>query len=973
MQWMKGSIWLACGFVIALGAAPAPAGVDLGRWWLDAPAADGGTIDIQRSPADDCHYRYLRLPNGLQVVLISDPSGNKGAAALSVATGSFDNPGAWPGLAHFLEHMLFLGTEKYPAAGEYQQFISDHGGSHNAYTSLERTTYFFDIDAPHLDAALDRFAQFFVAPRFDPQYIARERNAVEAEYRLKLRDDERRQGDVVAEVINSAHPLARFSVGNAQTLADRQDRLVRDELMAFYQRRYSAERMALAVSGKDSLDALEQMVTARFAAIAKRHALPTPSVVPLLAEGGPVLVRMAPDRERRELGLLFELPPQAPLWRTKPAFFVAHLLGDEGEHSLLAELKRRSWAESLNAGLAYDTDRGAAFAISIGLTPAGLAEREAVLDLIWQWIAAVRKEGLEAWRYRELAALQAADFRFLQKTGAGDQVVGVAEALNDYPPGEVLRGPYALEQFRGEEIAAVLDQLRPERALITVMAPEVGELPRRSRYYQVPYAVDPIPAARIASWNRAARPVAKLSLPAANPYIPEKFPVSERGGPMQAPQHLPRRDGMELWFYPDRHFGTPRAVFSAQIFTPRAGGRRGAALTALYLAMVRDELGAEVYPALLAGLDFDLQRWEGGVAIAMRGYADKQELLLRRVLRVLAAPQRDGDRFARIKARLIRDWRNASKDWPIRQAMGELGPLLRQLPRPEELAAEVETATEDEMREFGSTLFRDAAVKAYAGGAVDAGRARRLAMLTAKRLGITGGSPDYVYRLARLPVAAQSPRSGLAVPVAQKDSAVLWYLQGGEDSLAERARVALLQQLIEAPLYNSLRTERQLGYVVGSQIMPFHRVPGMILYVQSPRFDAEHLASEVERFAATRCPAVAAMTETEFERARQAVLTQLEERPKNIDELADRHRESLALDYREFDFRPRLIVAVRAVDGADLTAACPRMFGVERRGLMVLASSAQTGTGVRGPRGAADGNGNGNGNRNENEEYRYPW
>ncbi len=949
MQWMKAGIWVACGLVIALGAEPARAEVDLGRWWQDAPAVDGGIVGIQRSPADDRHYRYLRLANGLQVVLISDPAGDKSAAALSVATGSFDNPGDWPGLAHFLEHMLFLGTEKYPAAGAYQQFISDHGGSHNAYTSLERTTYFFDIDAPHLDAALDRFAQFFIAPRFDPRYVARERNAVEAEYRLKLRDDERRQGDVVAEVINPAHPLARFSVGNAQTLADRQDRPVRDELMAFYQRRYSADRMALAVSGRDSLDALEQMVTARFGAIPKRQAVPKPAVVPLLAEGGPVLVRMAPDRERRELGLLFELPPQAPLWQTKPAFFVAHLLGDEGEHSLLAELKRRNWAESLNAGPAYDSDRGAAFAISIGLTPAGLVEREAVLDLIWQWIATVREEGLEAWRYRELAAMQAADFRFLQKTGASEQVVGVAEALHDYPPGEVLRGPYALEQFRSEEIAAVLDQLRPERALITVMAPEVGELPRRSRYYQVPYGVDRIPAARLASWGKAADLAAvdlkavKLRLPDPNPYIPQQFPVSERGGPMGTPQHLPRRDGMELWFYPDRHFGTPRAVFSAQIFTPHAGGRRGAALTALYLGMVSDELGTEVYPALLAGLDFDLQRWEGGIAIGMRGYADKQELLLRRVLRVLAAPRRDDDRFARVKAGLIRDWRNTGKDWPVRRAMSELGPVLRELPRPLELAAELETATQQELREFSATLYRGGAVKVYAGGAVDAGRARRLAAMTAKRLGIAGGSSEYFYRMARLPMATESPRVALTVPEEQKDAAALWYLQGGEDSLAERARVALLAQLIEAPFYNSLRTERQLGYVVGSQIMPFHRVPGMILYVQSPRVDGDRLAAEIEQFVDGRCPSREAGDRADLERARQAVLAHLEEQPKNIDEQADRHRESLALNYREFDFRPQLAAAVRAIDAEDLAVACERILGAKRRGLMVLASSAPAG------------------------------
>jgi len=256
MKWKNERRWIALVpwlFVVTVQAASTAE-----PWWQPAPAADGGAIGVLRSPADDRHYRYLRLANGLQVVLISDPEGDKSAAALSVGAGSFDNPPDRPGLAHFLEHMLFLGTEKYPEPGAYQAFISDHGGTHNAYTSLEQTTYFFDIDAPHLEAALDRFAQFFIAPRFDPQYVERERQAVDAEYRLKLRDDGRRQGDVLAEVVDPAHPLAKFSVGNAQTLADDGERSVRADLLDFYRKHYSPARMALAVAGKEPLDALER-------------------------------------------------------------------------------------------------------------------------------------------------------------------------------------------------------------------------------------------------------------------------------------------------------------------------------------------------------------------------------------------------------------------------------------------------------------------------------------------------------------------------------------------------------------------------------------------------------------------------------------------------------------------------------------------------------------------------------------------
>lgn len=82
---------------------------------------------------------------GWQVLLVSDPETDKSSAALDVGVGSLCDPKEVPGLAHFLEHMLFLGTEKYPDENSYSQFISAHGGRSNAYTALENTNYYFDI------------------------------------------------------------------------------------------------------------------------------------------------------------------------------------------------------------------------------------------------------------------------------------------------------------------------------------------------------------------------------------------------------------------------------------------------------------------------------------------------------------------------------------------------------------------------------------------------------------------------------------------------------------------------------------------------------------------------------------------------------------------------------------------------------------------------------------------------------------
>jgi secreted Zn-dependent insulinase-like peptidase len=110
------------------------------------------------SPTDDRKYKYITLPNKIECILISDETADKSAAAVSVNVGAISDPEGRFGLAHFLEHMLFLGTEKYPVQNEYSSYISAHGGMRNAFTALQETNYFFDIAPASLEGALDRFS-----------------------------------------------------------------------------------------------------------------------------------------------------------------------------------------------------------------------------------------------------------------------------------------------------------------------------------------------------------------------------------------------------------------------------------------------------------------------------------------------------------------------------------------------------------------------------------------------------------------------------------------------------------------------------------------------------------------------------------------------------------------------------------------------------------------------------------------------
>jgi insulysin len=148
------------------------------------------------------------------------------------------DPEDLPGLAHFCEHMLFLGTEKYPVENEYSKFLTEHSGSSNACTTGYCTNYFFDISPEHLHGALDRlvsskliflpnysrplvnkcflpyrFAQFFLHPLFTESATDREVNAVNSEHDKNIQNDSWRINQLEKSTSKDGHPYKKFGTG----------------------------------------------------------------------------------------------------------------------------------------------------------------------------------------------------------------------------------------------------------------------------------------------------------------------------------------------------------------------------------------------------------------------------------------------------------------------------------------------------------------------------------------------------------------------------------------------------------------------------------------------------------------------------------------------------------------------------------------------------------------------------------------
>ncbi len=280
---------------------------------LDAPAPSNSTT-VTKSQNDNRNYQFTQLNNGFKLLTISDPDAQRAAVAVDVGVGSSAEPDEFPGLAHFLEHMLFLGTDQYPNPDDYINYISDHGGNHNAFTAFDHTNYFFDIDTnyffdidpDYLHEGLKRFSRFFVSPLLSEKYVERERNAVDSEYQSKLQEDAWRNMDTLKQAVNPKHPYGRFSIGNNETLPNES---VRPALITFYQKYYSSDRMSAVIIGKEDNQTLTQWGKTLFTDVPKA-ATTSLDITEQLFENNklPLMIKNQSVKNEKNLSLYFQIP-----------------------------------------------------------------------------------------------------------------------------------------------------------------------------------------------------------------------------------------------------------------------------------------------------------------------------------------------------------------------------------------------------------------------------------------------------------------------------------------------------------------------------------------------------------------------------------------------------------------------------------------------------------------------------------------
>lgn len=419
----------------------------------------GGVGDPAPGP-----FVRARLDSGLRILVRENPSLPLVAVDCWVGVGAIDETDEHAGISHFLEHMFFKGTRRYPT-GAMDRIVKGMGGYNNAATSMEYTHYFIVAPSEHFATALDLLADHLTGLTLPEDELDRERQVVKEEIRRKDDSPSGRLYTLLSTAAFGRSPYAREVLGTPESL----DRIDRDTMDRYWREHYTADRLVMGVAGAVDAAAVVDAVTARLGSLAAAPPAPPdpppPPVEPVSAESDMAV-------GQGYLAWAFRTPGRADLAEACALEIGATILG-EGDVSrlhrrLVDELRLVTAVQAWTFGL----ERVGLMGVDAVHSP---ERRAAVEEEVGTLLEAAARHGVSEAEVRRARTMLVADFAYDNETNAAmtgtlgefETLYGDAGAYR-----EVLQ---AIAEATAEEVSAALARwLDPGSAVRAWVGPDAA-------------------------------------------------------------------------------------------------------------------------------------------------------------------------------------------------------------------------------------------------------------------------------------------------------------------------------------------------------------------------------------------------------------------------------------------------------------------------------------------------------------------
>src|SRR4051812_5859424 len=244
--------------------------------FLAALLAFAGTAASAQTGASSQPPASFTLANGMQVLVIPDHRTPVVTQMIWYKVGSADETPGKSGLAHFLEHLMFKGTEKHPA-GEFSQTVVKIGGNENAFTSTDYTGYFQRVPRDQLAKMMEFEADRMTGLVLKDENVLPERDVVLEEYNMRVANNpEARLGEQIMAALYVNNPYGRPIIGWHPEI----EKLTREDALAFYKRFYAPNNAILVIAGDTDVNEIRPMVEQTFAKVPAQADIPARRIRP---------------------------------------------------------------------------------------------------------------------------------------------------------------------------------------------------------------------------------------------------------------------------------------------------------------------------------------------------------------------------------------------------------------------------------------------------------------------------------------------------------------------------------------------------------------------------------------------------------------------------------------------------------------------------------------------------------------------
>jgi zinc protease len=399
------------------------------------------------------------LDNGLTVLIRESHASPVVTLDIWVNTGSINEPRQINGVSHFLEHMMFKGTETHKV-GEIDRIVEGVGGMWNAGTSKDFTHYYLTVGSPHTDVGLDVLADVMMHSSLDPGELEKERKVILEEYYRKQDNPGALLYEKIYDIAYASSPLKQPVLGVPDSIST----ITRQQMFDYYHRYYTPDNMALVVAGDVDTQTLLNKIRSTFDGFDRRFTPYTNPPIPEERNSGK-LETISKEIKETYFALIFPGPSIQQPDDVYAMDLLLYVLGEGRSSRLQQEIKEKKRLVS-TIGVTYPTHKlKGVFIVSATLKRENLDQtREAILAELEK----ARTKGVKRSELAKAKKLLTNVYYFSNETTAGQ-----CASIGFY---YTLSGDMAFEKN-------YLDNIRKQT---------VGDLRRVAKKYLRPDALDQV-------------------------------------------------------------------------------------------------------------------------------------------------------------------------------------------------------------------------------------------------------------------------------------------------------------------------------------------------------------------------------------------------------------------------------------------------------------------------------------------------